>query len=376
VIGGLIIDLLVIGAVLSFAWVAPQLGGLSSLGRLAECVAAFTVAALLRDPAGSLVQQVLGGASDDFSRLVGMILVALATAIAAHSIFRWWRGRRVTARSVEDEHDGIERVEEDPLDQPTVARLAGGTLGLGWALLFVALLVLQPSNTPISRAAIDSRLGGALIDQEAGLRWLNDGFPHYTQALPKGKLGAIVGERAGLPMREPVEPTEQAGDPDELLRSVNDLRRYLRVRVLAFNPDIAAVARRHASALAEERQLSYRSPGGGTLDSRVRAALGESSGSFSEEVGIEVVWAHDAATAFRGLLESRRAQSVMRDGQWSEVGIGVVDAGWFNGRIYVLLLVGPEPEAAAPATDDGDLGAAAAAGSVEDTTASEFLPVE
>lgn len=88
-----------------------------------------------------------------------------------------------------------------------------------------------------------------------------------------------------------------------------------------------------------------------------------------------MAWAHDAATAFRGILENRRAQSLVRDGQWSEVGIGVVEAGWFNGRIYVILLVGPEPDAAAMPTEDGDLGDEAA-GSVEDTAASEFLPVE
>ncbi|MCW2922317.1 MAG: hypothetical protein JWL76_2191 [Thermoleophilia bacterium] len=376
-IGGLLIDAMVIGAVVAFAWAATMLGGLSTLFRLGEAIAAFSVAALLRDPAGSVIHEFIG-TSEDFSRLIGMGLVGLATYIGANRLFTWWRGNREAARNSDVEtHEDI--VDEDPLDSVALARFAGGALGLGWALLFVSLLVLQPASTVVSRAAIASRVGGQLIDQEQALRWLNEGFPHYTQALPKGTLGAVVGETRSLPMREPVEATERARDHDQLLRRINGLRRDQRSRVLAFNPDIAAVARRHAIGLAEEQTLSYSDTGGAKLDDRVKAALGEAVGEFTDDVGIEVAWAHDPATAYRGLLDSRRAQTEIRDPKWSEVGIGVADAGWFNGRIYVLLLVSHK---SAEATRDeqlaaeGDPGAAAAAGIVEesgvveDTTAS------
>jgi uncharacterized protein YkwD len=369
-IGGLLIDAMVIGAVVAFAWAATMLGGISTLMRLGEAIAAFSVAALLREPAGDIVESMLG-TSEDFSRLVGMGIVALATYIGANRLFAWWRGNREAARNAEIETH--EDIEEDPLDSDGVARFAGGLLGLGWALLFVSLLVLQPANTVISRAAISSRIGGQLINQERVLRWLNDGFPHYTQALPKGKLGAVVGETKSLPMREPVEPTERARDHDQLLRSINGLRRDQRSRVLAFNPDIAAVARRHAVALAEEKTLAYTGSGGGALDDRVRAALGEAVDEFDEDVGVEVVWAHDPGTAYRGLLDSTRAQTELRDPKWSEVGIGVADAGWFNGRIYVLLFVShktPEDQQDELLAEEGDLGAAAAAGIVEDDGAS------
>ncbi len=367
-IGGLLIDAMVVGAVLAFAWAATMLGGLSTIGRLAESSAAFVVAALLRNPAGEIVEAMLG-TSEDFSRLVGMGIVGLATYIAANRMFTWWRGRRQAVREADVEDGEFDGAVDDPLDGPGVARVAGGLLGLGWALLFVALLVLQPASTPISRAAISSRIGGALIDHQAALRWLNEGFPHYTQALPKGKLGAVVGEKSSLPMRDPVEVKERAGDHDRLLRSINNLRRDGHERVLAFNPDIAAVARRHALSLAQDRTLSYEASGGGVLDARVRAALGEASGEFADDVGVEVVWAHDPATAYRGLLDSTRAQSLIRDGRWSEIGIGVADAGWFNGRIYVLLLVGhesPEAQQNEALAETGGAGAGAAAGIVED----------
>ncbi len=364
-IGGLLIDAMVIGAVVAFAWAATMLGGMSTLMRLGEALAAFAVAALLREPAGDIVGSMLG-ASEDFNRLVGMGIVALATYIGANRLFTWWRGNREAARNAEIESH--EDIQEDPLDSDAVARFAGGVLGLGWALLFVALLVLQPASTFVSRAAIASRVGGQLIDQEHALRWLNAGFPHYTQALPKGKLGAVVGEKSSLPMREPVEAKERGRDHDQLLRSINSLRRDQRARVLAFNPDIAAVARRHSVGLAEEQRLSYSASGGGKLDDRVRAALGEAVDEFSEDVGVEVVWAHDPGTAYRGLLASTRAQTELRNPKWSEVGIGVADAGWFNGRIYMLLFVShktAKDQQDEQLAAEGELGAAAAGGVIE-----------
>lgn len=365
-IGGLVIDAMVLGAVVAFAWAATLLGGMSTLMRLGESIAAFAVAAMLREPAGEIVGSLLG-ASEDFNRLVGMGVVGLATYIAANRLFTYWSGRREAVRNADVETP--EDIREDPLDNDGVARFAGGVLGLGWAVLFVALLVLQPASTFVSRAAIDSRTGGVLINEERLLRWLNDGFPHYTQALPKGKLGAIVGERSSLPMHEPVEVAERPRDHDVLLRRINDLRRTARARVLAFNPDIAAVARRHALALASDQVLSYDAPGGGPIDVRVRAALGEAAADFNEDVGVEVVWAHDPNTAYRGLLANKRAQLELRGKSWSEVGIGVADGGWFNGRVYVLLLVGHESreqqEDELLATE-GDFGAAAAAGIVDE----------
>lgn len=352
-IGALIVDALFVAAVFAFVWGAAQLGGISTLGRLVEAVAAFTVAALLRDPVGSLVHGMLGS-SDDFARLVGMILVATGTWIAVHSLYRWWRARREESRRQDSGADGRDDFDApiaDPLDAPLVARLVGGVLGVGWVMLFVSLLVLQPSDTIISRAAVSSYPGGVLIKQERALGWLREGFPHYTQTLPKGKLGAVVGERDHLPMRSPVTHGSASGDDDALLRSINDLRRNARVPVLTYNPDVAAVARRQADSLVDDRRLSYRAPGGSPLDSKVMSALGEAKGSFDDDIGIEVAWAHDPATTMRGLLESSRARSLLRDARWSEIGIGVIDAGWFNGRIYVVLLIGDEAGTVAPEAD-------------------------
>jgi hypothetical protein len=348
VIGGMLFDLLVVGAVLAFAWGATILGGVSALGRLVEATLAVGLAVLLRDPAGSVVESILG-LSIEASRLVGMLLVGGGVWVATHRVYRWWRARREQERSPE----GLDLVEPDRLDSRRVARTCGILIGIAWVTLFVAVLVLVPADTVVSRSAITSRTGGILIDSRDLLQWLRDGFPRYTQTLPKGTLGAVVGEQPSLVMHEPVSATDRITDVDPMLRAINDLRRSASVPVLTFNPDVAAVARRHAIALGEEQELSYSSPGGGTLDSRVLSALGETSGAFGEVIGIEVAWAHDPATAVRGLLDSGRATTLLRSPRWSEIGIGVADLGWFNGRTYVLLLVGPESVASGDPDEPG-----------------------
>ncbi|MCW2926455.1 MAG: hypothetical protein JWM86_423, partial [Thermoleophilia bacterium] len=240
-----------------------------------------------------------------------------------------------------------------------------------WALLFISFLVLLPADNFVSRAAVRSVTGGLLVRQEGALRWLSEGFPHYTQQLPKGKLGVVVGERGDLPMRGSDEPEAKPRDTEQLVRIINRVRAGRDAASLTYNPDIAGVAERQAMALAAERVLSYRSPTGAKLDDRVRAALGENAASFEQEIGIEVVWAHSPANAGRGLDEDARASRLLRDEKWSEVGVGIADAGWFNGRIYVIMLV-------AAIDADAEAGADAAGGDADadaDVAGGE-LPVE
>ncbi|MCW2924911.1 MAG: hypothetical protein JWM98_2315, partial [Thermoleophilia bacterium] len=92
-IGGLVVDALVLLAIGAFGWAGMQLGGRASIGRLVACYVAFAVAALLRDPIGSLVRSALG-TSVDFSRLLAMVLVGIATFIATASIATYWLRRR------------------------------------------------------------------------------------------------------------------------------------------------------------------------------------------------------------------------------------------------------------------------------------------
>jgi len=367
VIGGLIVDVMVVAAVLAFVWAGRELGGRVSLARVLASYAAFVTAVLVRDPAGTIIEAALG-TSIDFSRLVGTLIAGVAAYLAVNSIVVWWFNKRRAAAEGSEDDDALAR-EPDWIDDSRFAAFGGGLLGLGWVATFVAVLVLLPADRPFASAAINSNTGGLLIRQEEALRWFAEGFPHYTQTLPKGKEGAVVGERDSIPMRGDDEPVDRPEDSDVLLNAVNDLRRSARVRTLAFNPDVAAVARRHALALAADHRLSYETPGGGKIDDRVASARGEASGAFDDDAGIEVVWAHSPANAGVGLIQSRRASKLLSDPKWTEVGIGVADAGWFDGRVYVLLLVGPidtegaaDSEEISESGDQRDDGAADASG--------------
>lgn len=356
-IGGLLIDAIVVGAIVAFEWAGPQLGAAHAVRRAIACAVGFVAAVLTRDPAGSIVEAVLG-TSVDFSRLVAMLAVGFGAYFAASKLVQWRDAKR--AERIFGGYDA------DEFGSPAIAAIDGALLGFCWAVLFIALLVLMPANNIVSRAAVQSFTGSVLIRQESALRWLAEGFPHYTQTLPKGQDGTVVGERDELPMHGDQEPQSLNREADLLLRFLNRERRANAVQTLTFNPDIAAVARRHASALVAARTLSYTTPSGGPLDSRVRAALGGAAGGFAEDIGIEVAWSHSAANAARSMLEDdERASRLLLDPRWSEVGIGVSDAGWFNGRIYVVLLVGPVEEGSGDDESeqlDGDEGAAAAVG--------------
>jgi uncharacterized protein YkwD len=352
-IGGLFVDAIVLFAIFAFEWAGPQLGATDAIRRAVACAAAFLGAALLRDPLGSIVRHVLGS-SVDFSRLVAMLVAGVGVYLAASRLLQWRNAQRVDR--IFDGYDAEE------FGSPVLAAVDGGLLGLCWAVLFIGMLVLMPSDNIVSRAAVRSFTGGLLIRQEGALRWFADGFPHYTQTLPKGELGAVVGERDSIPMRGHEEPTSRNQDADVLLRAINGARLAHDVQSLTFNADVSGVARRQAESLVTEHQLSFEAPGGGKLDPRVQAALGETAGDFSPDVGIQVAWAHSPANAGKGLIEDDDASSLLTDSKWSEIGIGVADAGWFNGRIYVVLLVGPLDSSSTTATTSGADGAAGAAG--------------
>jgi uncharacterized protein YkwD len=349
-ISGLFVDIALLAATVAFAWAGLQLGGTASTMRTIGIIVAFLLAILLRDPAGDLIHHITGKGIE-IARLTAMLAVASATYGAMEKLLSW-----VKYRLEEDQNDwfearGLEEKILDPLSTPTAGAVSGGLLGLGWSLMFVALLVLAPSDSFWSRAATHSNTGSLMISREHALRWIVRGFPHYTQTLPKGKIGAKVGPIDDLPFHGDIDPKDLKQDPDDLLRALNRIRAKDEQQTLVWNPELAGVARRHAETLAVSGQLVDQIPGNGDIKAQARAALGNSSDAFDDKVGIVLVWAHSPANAGAAIDADAKAVNTLQEPNWTEVGIGAVDAGWFNGRIYVIALV-------AAKGDDGDAAAA------------------
>lgn len=362
-ISGLFVDVALVAAVGAFAWAGFQLGGVASTLRTIGVLAAFGLAALLRDPAGDLVHSI-SGKSIEFSRLMAMAGVAMFSYGAFEKLFGWLLARRAERREeLEDEYgDAIEDRLMDTLDTGRAGAIAGGLIGYCWALLFVMLLILTPRDSFYSRAAIRSFTGSVLIERETGLRWIVEGFPRYAQTLPKGELGAEAGVQDDLPMHGDVDPKPRPQDTDVLLRSLNTIRRADGGSTLVWNPEVAGVAQRHAESLAVAKTMQTTNVGGGSLDSQILASLGSAAGDFEDEPAVLLVWAHGPANAGAGIAADPTSVRTLRRAKWSEAGIGVADAGWFNGRIYVIALVAPRDTA-----DSGSGAAAAGAGSDEDS---------
>ncbi|MCW2974077.1 MAG: hypothetical protein JWN72_2350 [Thermoleophilia bacterium] len=367
-IGGLLLDLCVVAAIVLFGWAGGLLGGVASIGRTIAAYVAFVVAALMCDPSGDVVHA-LTGLGAETSRIVGAGLCGAIVWLAMAAVLRWWLARRAAGR-IDPEWDVPL---EDPLERRGVAVVSGALFGLGWVTLFVAMLVMLPGDNFVSRAAVGSTSGAALIRQEGVLQWLDARFPHYTQTLPKGERGAVVGNAGSLPMRGAGVARAATADADQLLRSVNAIRRGRSLEVLEPNRAIARVAQRQAEALAQDHQLSTRVAGGATLDAQVQAALGGDATLYEEHASVLVVWAHTPGNALAGLKSKTATNDQLVDPDAAGVGIGAADAGWFNGRIYVIVLVQPVEEDAAAGSDErvvtDDLGSAdAAAGDTASST--------
>ncbi|MBC7461165.1 MAG: hypothetical protein H7287_07370, partial [Thermoleophilia bacterium] len=286
-IGGLLLDACVIGAIALFGWAGGLLGGVASIARTICAFTALVVATLLCVPAGGAVHA-LTGIGSEMSRIVGAGLCGAIAWLATAALLRWWLARR-RARRVDPEWDVPL---EDPLERHGFAVAAGALFGLGWVTLFVAMLVMLPGNNFVARAAVGSSSGAVLIRQEGVLKWLDARFPHYTQTLPKGERGAVVGNAGALPMRGAAVARPATADADQLLRSVNAIRRRRSLGTLEPNQATARVAQRQAEALAQDHQLSSRVSGGATLDAQVQAALGGDATLYEERASVLVVWAH------------------------------------------------------------------------------------
>jgi hypothetical protein len=94
--------------------------------------------------------------------------------------------------------------------------------------------------------------------------------------------------------------------------------------------------------MVREQFVNTVTPSGGQLTARVNSSLGDQSAIYDPKNtrGL-VVWSQSAENAYSALIGDKKARKVLDDPFLTEIGIGAIDAGWFNGTFFALGLVGP-----------------------------------
>ena len=375
-IGGVLVDALVVAAIAAFAWAGGLLGASRSIERLVATLVGAVVAVLLRDPLGGRLERTLGVEIDNAN-----LLAMFFTGTGVYLLIRWLLTRYRGEPEYGTEGEALDAGYDDEYIEaksPTGV-VIGGVLGFAWGVFFVALLVLLPADNLVSRSAVRSFTGGQLIRHDTALRWIVDGFPHLAQPLPKGVDGAVLGPVDSLPMRGEIALTPVTTDNAIILDSINRSRRTKGVQELTYNPDLAEIAERTASGLALDRTLELK---GAEVRSRIEASIGATLPQFDPEPGVITAWAHAPQYVGRAISRSDRAADITEASSARELGIGAVEVSWFNGTIYVLLFLheidgdADEPGAGeAGATDEAVADAVAVDPAVSDSPTAD-APVD
>jgi uncharacterized protein YkwD len=107
---------------------------------------------------------------------------------------------------------------------------------------------------------------------------------------------------------------------------LNGVRRDHGLKTVRVNRRLAAAARRHARDMARRDFFAHESPGGATVQSRVKRA-GYLGGVHEWWLGEALAWGTSGAGApraiLRGLLKSPPHRAILLDPSYRDIGIGV-----------------------------------------------------
>lgn len=323
--GGIIVDIIVLGVIAGFAMVGAELGLVRSLIRLVAVVGAGVLAVVLIGPIGWLIGVILPG-SADFSRLVALVLVGAATYLSIATIVSWY------ADWVP--HERVVRMDRALGAIPSIV------IGLLWTGLMISLLVMSPSPGIMSKWPIAS-VPGAFITQhsESSLRWLYRNFPHYTMALPKAPLRGTVEAATDLQFGGTPDPQPAPDDAGALLGYLNDARSRNDAPEFTWNSELADEAQVYSRQMFTDGFLGTRAPQGIRFSDRMRLALGGNAELYCSS-GAVTVWAHSAVSAYAAIMDNQRTRKLVLGKRFIETGIGAQSAGWFNGMMFTVALVG------------------------------------
>lgn len=326
--GRFLVDIAVLVVLAGFGWAGYRLGLVRSLVRLATIAASVAIALLMRAPLTSLMVDETRLSPDNAS-LIALVIVGVGAFVAVSAVVAYY----------------VSWVPAELLSaaDQTLGAVPGLITGFGWVLAMLALLVLVPADNSLVRSAVRSFSGQAVVARAGGIvQWADRTFPSYTQTLPKSRTGARLRSAAELPLNPDLTAREQPDAAGNLLANLNQFRRDHDRTELIWNLELATAATSHTTRMVGERRLTYRSDGA-SLEKAFRGALGGSEDLYSA-FGEQIGWAHTEANLYAALIDDKRARRLLLDPRYSEIGIGVIDAGWFNGRFYTIGLIGRAPQ--------------------------------
>ena len=125
-------------------------------------------------------------------------------------------------------------------------------------------------------------------------------------------------------------PAQSRGETD-VFALVNRERSRARLESLAWDDDLAEVARNYSRRMAREGFFDHYDPNGKTVMDRASRLRGWSS--IGENLFVCDGHTAFAATAIRGWMNSKTHRTNMLDRGWTATGIGIATAR--NGSIYI-----------------------------------------
>ena len=307
----MLVDAAIVAFVGTFIWRGLRRGLILSLtGLLGFVVATFAAVFGFRVLARPLEG---AGLSEGVANLIGAVLVFVAVTTGAHFI-----GKTLT-RALRWSKLNV------------VNAAGGGALSGAWALAWVTVFLLGVSVIPanaVSRSVESSTIGSGIVREAP--RWA----VRIARSDLRRALELFIPDARPVAIAASSDLQAHPGAERVLFEAVNEERTLHDLPALAWDEDLARVARAHARDMYRNGFVDHVGSSGLDAGGRLDAA-GVEFGRAGENIAL----APSARTAHVQLMASEEHRRHVLDDHFTDIGIGVLFGP--NGLLAVQEFVGP-----------------------------------
>jgi uncharacterized protein YkwD/uncharacterized membrane protein required for colicin V production len=216
----------------------------------------------------------------------------------------------------------------------TWSKIAAVAPGIGEGLIlasFILTLVLAfPLDPRIKNDITGSAIGSHLVKQTSGAEAkINEIFGGVVEdALTFLTVKPESREVVPLSVDKRQLTVDEASEQG-MLNLVNEGRKKMGIKELAWEPKLAVVARAHATDMWERSYFGHVSPEGEDVGNRL-----DKAGIRYQTAGENLALAPTLTTAHNGLMNSEGHRANILDADFNKIGIGVIDNGVY-GKMFV-----------------------------------------